>query len=171
MTNPFQIEVGNPAVNVGASGPASDISEAIEMIYPMETPDARLGWGGQWVNINYKYDASVIIPDVIVLLERCAAGDDRRMRVCFGSNTFRVDWEVNFRGDLVLVASLWECVSCASVALLNAVGEMAIGRKRFVGEWLKLLERIIADLESTPVSILDDDLLVRARRLLATRER
>ncbi len=171
MTSVFQIEVGNPSVIEGASGHASDLSEAIEMLYSMETPDAKLNWGGQWLNINYKYDASVIVPDVIELLERCVAGKDGRLRVCFGSNTFRVDWDVNFRGDLVSVISLWECVSGASVAILNAVGQLAIGRERFMGEWLKLLGRIVVDLESTPITLLDDDLLVRARRLLSKRVR
>ncbi|NXY96851.1 hypothetical protein HYE82_21180 [Streptomyces sp. BR123] len=51
-------------------------------------------------------------------------------------------------------------------SLLTERGDVTVGAEEFVGEWSKVLWRIVTDVATGSVELPDDDLLVRAKALL-----
>src|SRR5258705_95085 len=97
----FWIQAGNPRHFPILGKDVSDLSEAIEEIFPMETEDAIIVWNQSLIPISYKYDLSVMIDDVLPMLARLLDRTSGSDQVNFGSDTFQTDWSLNWtEGDL-----------------------------------------------------------------------
>lgn len=165
MTN-FHIEVGAPEKRSLQGSFANDLSEAIEMAYPMESAAAQLVWCGRPLTLNYKYDVSVIIEDVIEMLEKCREGALRQIEVSFGSNTFNAVWKLDFRADALEVNAHWNCIVGGNETILNECPSVRIDRKHFAEQWMKLLRQVVSDIQLVGIRLGDSDLLSRAKFLL-----
>ena len=162
----FQIHPGAPARRKVEGQFANDLSEAIELIYPMETDDARLVWYETSLPLNYKYDISVLIEDIVEMLEKSLESDVGRVDVNFASNTFNANWELEIRGDSIQVKARWNSVVGNCEARLNGHSILLIERSHFFNQWLGILRRVVGDTESARLRLGDPDLLNRARELL-----
>ncbi|BAY41833.1 hypothetical protein NIES2111_62290 (plasmid) [Nostoc sp. NIES-2111] len=64
----FYIQVSNPIFLYSPSEIVSDLAEAIQVIYPMETEKAFIIWNHTYIPLSYKYNLSVIIDDILPML-------------------------------------------------------------------------------------------------------
>lgn len=164
MSHVFEIDPGRPQPNVGVAGLAADLSEAVQMCFPMDTVDARLQWGGVSIPLSYKYDLSVIVEDVVELLEHCFQGCPVDIR--FGSDTFNASWSIRPQGEVVGITAEWESVVGDTEDELNRMPTQIVPKQHFLEQWSHLLGVMLAGLERTDVAIEDEQLLEAVKTLV-----
>jgi hypothetical protein len=166
----FRIEKGSPKVNTNIAGFAEDIGEAIQIAFPLETEDAMLHWGERKVPISYKYDLSVILEDVVGMLEWCKRSSSTSLDVDFGSDTFAAEWHLERQRDSLSITVLWRSVSGDHEEELNQYGPVLIQCSRFVNEWNAVLRVALSGVEGLALRIRDRSLLERVRKLMRDEE-
>jgi hypothetical protein len=162
----FGIETGSPKVNTNIAGFAEDICEAIQIAFPLETEDALLRWGKSEVPISYKYDLSVILEDVVDMLEWCKQPSTPSLDIDFGSDTFGAEWRLERRADSLSITATWRSVSGGHEDELNQLGPTIVSCARFVEEWIGLLGVALVAVEGLGLRIHEQSLLERVRTLV-----
>lgn len=162
----FRIDPGDPRPCCVAGGFADDLGDAIQIAFPLETADARVIWCGTSLPLSYKYDVSVIMEDVIGMLEWCHGRNAGRLQVNFGSDTFNADWALQLGTDSVVVTAQWNSVVGDCEKRLNESPLVMIGRSDFSDDWLRVVRRAVDGVDAARIRLADSSLLVRARRLL-----
>ncbi len=138
----FLIHPGNPVWQEPEFPVAEDLSEAIEAVFSMETEDAVMVWGNQAVPVSYKYDMSVIVEDVIFMLECLMRRNSGEETVFFSSDTFNSEWLMKWDDGRLFIDPAWNSVSGNRHGELNAVGATEVSVSHFVRQWTIVLEKI-----------------------------
>ena len=99
--------------------------------------------------LNYKYDVSFMIDDLMDLLDRLLAEESGHMRIEWPSTTFFAKWEVGWTPEQVQIESQWESVRDYLLEPLNQSGPVRVGKKAFSAEWSRLLEIVMESLKSS----------------------
>ncbi|MGE3724062.1 MAG: hypothetical protein AB7I41_00820 [Candidatus Sericytochromatia bacterium] len=118
----------------------------------METEEALLFWSGIPILLSYKYDICILIDDILPMLEILFSNLSGEYSICFPSNSFRVDWELQWQDGLLTIDSAWHEVK-GDASLLNENTQLKIGLSSFLVEWKPLLQKIISSLELSQVKI------------------
>ena len=164
IQNMFHIKAKNPCPNAGLVGDASDLAEAIQLSFPLDTDDAVLQWNQVSIPISYKYDISVILEDVLELLESCLKG--RSVEISFGSDTFSSNWKVTPVDGKVSISAYWVSVVGGVEGDLNKEPDLVVAKMHFVQQWSRLIEIALDGIKQTELQIEDLQLLYRAEALL-----
>ena len=98
---------GQPDYYKGLKVKAEDLSAAIEEVYPMDAMDAILVWNGLPVSLNYKYDISVCIEEILDLVFFLKMPVSSTKEIMFPSNTFLVEWKLNVNVESVTIKANW----------------------------------------------------------------
>ncbi len=151
----FCIQISNPRTVPCKSKKFDDLSDAIEEVYPMYTEDLYIQWNHISIRLEYKYDISVIIQDILEMLKTVLASEQGSHKVMFGSNTFCANWELEWDSEEMLIKSNWSGVMGDIENILNERSKLNISKKQFLSEWKMLLRRIILDLENLELSFED----------------
>ncbi|RLC15614.1 MAG: hypothetical protein DRI57_12580 [Deltaproteobacteria bacterium] len=138
----FLIHPGNPAWQEPENPVAEDLSEATEALFQAETEDAVMVWGNQAVPVSFKYDMSVIVEDVIFMLEFLMRRNSGEETVFFSSDTFNSEWLMKWNDDRLFIYPAWNSVAGNRHEELNAFGVMEVSVSHFVGQWTVVLEKI-----------------------------
>ena len=163
----FNIIPGNPKCNEIAQGePIEDLSEAIEILYPMEADDMILQWRGKELKLQYKYDLCVIIADILDVLEKLTDKDRRKIEVRFGSDTFNADWEIEVVDEDLRITSDWHSVVVADESEFNEIYTVTVPKRKFVQDWMIILKIINSDIQKSHFYIEDRSDLERLQRLM-----
>ncbi|MCA1223142.1 hypothetical protein [Streptomyces sp. 8L] len=144
-----------------------DLADSVSLLYPTENEYLILWWNRVPVAISYAEDVYVMVDDIIVLLETLENPEIQEAHVYWGSSDFRAEWWIDRTGEELSIDSRWDSVVGAYESLLNERRRITVDAKVFVAEWLKLLRRIVDDIARESVRMGDEDMLVRARALLA----
>lgn len=164
MSNNFYIEPKQPDPNVGLVGDASDLAEAIQLSFPLDTADAVLQWNEVSIPISYKYDLSVIFEDVLEILESCL--DGKTTEICFGSDTFNSDWAVKPQDGMVSISTYWHSVVGDTESDLNKNSDLVVPKMYFLLQWSRLVEMALSGVRQTDLNLQDPQLLYEAEALL-----
>ena len=168
----FNIQASRPQVNFEFCKDDEKISEAIESIFPMLTENAFLVWNYISIPLNYKYDISIIIEDVLQMLKTIReSSDGGKLEVSWPSNTFACDWTLIWDKSDLLIKANWRNVVGNTEHLLNASGDVNISVIEFASEWKMVLEVLIKGLEAcnyTSTQLKDMDFLYREFSLIET---
>jgi hypothetical protein len=163
----FYINPGRPTVEKPATAAAADFAEAIEVAFPMQTEDAVLHWYNAKISVGYKYDLSVIVEDIVDMLEFVTSAVQGTIDVAFPSDTFSSTWKLECSAPGMVAHVAWESLSrnerAAAVAQPRSV---SLSRQDFSAQWLKLLEVAVRAVRESGVEIADRSLLRRASALL-----
>jgi len=151
----FVIQAGSPRFDSRRGVQVADVSDAIQTIFPMITEDAFLLWDSIPVGINYKYDFSILIDDLLALLPEVINSPEGNYRVGWGSNTFRAHWFLEWKGEDLTIESKWHGISGNYQQLLNSQPQLQIRRDQFVCEWKEVLRRVIDAIDSSGVDVRD----------------
>ncbi|MEU3722805.1 hypothetical protein [Streptomyces sp. NPDC031705] len=160
----FSIQAGCPAVRRCES--AADMADAVGELYSSDAEDAILVWNLVPIRVPYGYDLAALVDDVVPLLEEVRRPDFSETDVFWGSDTFSAEWHIVREGDSLRIGARWHSTLGNYESLLAERGDSVIPVEEFVGEWGKVLRRIVADIESQSVELEDDDIFVRAKALL-----
>ena len=153
---PFWIQVGNPTT---VSSPAfrkdTDLPEALQAMFPMETEDAIVAWNHVLIPVSYKYDLSVILEDVLELLNRLVGKRRDSFSISFGSDTFQTKWQVTQVSADLRIESHWSGVSGSIEPLLNQRSLLEIPVTEFLSEWKELLRMVLDCCQRSGLSEMD----------------
>jgi hypothetical protein len=162
----FRIHTGRPVLQ-DVDGVADNLADAITLLYPLDADQLIVSWNGVPIALTYCEDVQVLVDDIVVLLERLSDPAAGSARVYWGSSTFRAEWWLRREGATLVVDSRWDSVSGAYEALLNDRARLVVDAAAFRREWLKVLRRLVEDVDAKSVALEDADMLGRARALLA----
>ncbi|MFF3723260.1 hypothetical protein ACFYYM_12950 [Streptomyces erythrochromogenes] len=161
----LSIQAGCPAVR--GCGSAADMADAVGELYPFDAEDALLVWNLVAVRLSYGHDLSVLLDDLVPLLEEIRRPSFSNAEVFWGSDTFSAEWGIVREGDSLRIRARWHSILGSYESLLAERGDAVIPAGEFIGEWAKVLRRIVTDIEAERVELEDDDLFCRAKALLA----
>ena len=160
----FSIDPKNPEPFVCLAGNASDLADAIELGFPMEAENAEIRWNNIPIPLNYKYDLSVILPDVLDVLKHCQ--EDKKIKTWFASNTFTTQWTVDTKNEMVEVHADWRSVVSKNTIQLNKVPDISVPKSHFLKQWAGLIETALAGVKRTVIVIEDTQQLHEAESLI-----
>ncbi|KYG03844.1 hypothetical protein BE21_49815 [Sorangium cellulosum] len=133
----------------------------------METEDAVLSWNHVPILLNYKYDMSTLIDDLVPLLKSLLSADEGHTLVKWGSDTFLAHWDVRWSKGVVSIDARWSEVSGGYKELLNERGKVELPLASFVAEWRGVLAVIADAIERSGVELDDDSTLRDLRSVVA----
>lgn len=122
------------------------LSEAIETIFPMMTEEAFLVWNTIYIPLNYKYDVSYMIEDILNILKYLRKETKGEMKIDWASNTFACEWFLTWDEKMLRIEAEWRSVLGHIEELLNKSNELNIEKELFMNEWKKLLEVLLENL-------------------------
>lgn len=152
---------------VGCVQPA-DGEKAVGEMYSSGAEDAVLVWNRVPIRLTYRYDIAVLLDDLVPLLEEVRRPEFSGAGVFWGSDTFSAEWELTREGGDLRIRARWHSTLGNHESSLTERGDVTVGAQEFVGEWSRILRRVVTDAEAGSVELADDDLLVRAKALLRT---
>lgn len=115
-------------------------------------------WNHVYVPLSYKYDISVMLEDILLMLDTLLSESIGSFNVLWPSNTFAAEWQMSWTQDALVVASVWVSVVGGTKELLNDLGNLEISKSAFLAEWKMLLRTLIKNLELTgPASHLEKE--------------
>ncbi|MFD9082914.1 hypothetical protein [Streptomyces erythrochromogenes] len=161
----LSIQAGCPAVR--GCGSAADMADAVGELYPVECEDAILVWNLVAVRLSYGHDLSVLLDDLVPLLEEIRRPSFSNAEVFWGSDTFSAEWSVVREGDSLRIRARWHSILGSYESLLAERGDVVVPVREFIAEWTKVPRRMVTDIETERVELEDDDLFCRAKALLA----
>lgn len=132
------------------------IEEAIEDIYMLNSEYLVMLWNHVPVLISYKYDMSILITDVLLLLKTLRTKEAGQLSIVWPSNTFRTDWLLHWRENQLTIDTRWINVIGGTESLLNHVPKLMIDKQHFCNEWKKVLEILLHDIDE---KILNENIL------------
>ncbi|MGB0356673.1 MAG: hypothetical protein ACPGC9_00345 [Cytophagales bacterium] len=142
----FFLQASQPRLAKTPNYPENSLSDAIEEIYLANSEDMIMRWNWIYVPLNYKYDLSYIIVDIMQILEALLGQDRGRFETSFPSCDFAVTWKLHWSGPQLKIDSHWEGVVGGTEPQLNAQPLLEIDKRSFLCEWKKPLVQVLADL-------------------------
>ena len=143
----FRIQSSMPRNTGDYDSEDEKLSEAIETIFPMMTEDAFIVWRTLFISLNYRYDVSYMIEDILNMLKRFRKSDIGEIDINWVSNSFSCNWKLVWDNKMLNIKSEWNNVNGHIENLLNDLNEINIEKVLFISEWKKLLEILIKNLE------------------------
>lgn len=83
---------------------------ALETVFPLYTEDAIINWNHVYVPVSYKYDLSVMVDDVLQIIEALQSSPQGRLVNHWPSNTFAASWEIDWKDGMLKIHSEWTSV-------------------------------------------------------------
>jgi len=164
----FAIQTCNPKlVRDQIPENAPDLAGAVEAIYAPCTEDAILFWNRVPVRISYRYDLSVLLDDLVPLIEQVARNNEGSEETRWASNTFSAIWQTGWDYGEIRISSHWRAVAGSYENLLNSRPTVEVPRMEFLGEWRPLLDRVRIDVKASKIRCEDVFLLNRLNKLVA----
>ncbi|MFI1914811.1 hypothetical protein [Nocardia sp. NPDC020380] len=160
----FFVQAGSPEIR--ACGAVDDFAEAVSQIYWDAEEYAVLVWNWVPILLSYSDDISVMLHDLVPLLEEVQRPGFVGCRVQWGSNTFLAQWDFSRDRELLVIDASWQSTNGSYEHLLSNRPRVSMPIRVFVDEWSKILRQILADFDSMAVVIADHDILQRTRGLL-----
>ncbi|MDO3682136.1 hypothetical protein [Paenibacillus ehimensis] len=142
----FRIQAGCPQFTGEYDEDISSLSDALEIVFPLWTEDAIIMWKNICIPIGYKYDISLMIEDILNILETLRINHSGKISVHWPTNTFACKWDITWDSNSLTIHSEWECVVGKTEDLLKQSGHVVITKEIFQSEWKRVLRNIIEGL-------------------------
>jgi hypothetical protein len=149
----FYIQVSNPRLVEEELNIEGDyvLSDILESMYHQNSEKAIITWNNIYIPLSYKYDISIMIDDIIYMLNSIIANDEGNIKFDWPSSTFDVNWEITWDKDSLRIVSHWNQVLGELNGLLNAKNVIQIKKSAFLNEWKMLLRTLHAHLQKSNV--------------------
>lgn len=152
----FEIQISNPSIRDRSHEERENLSSALLAIFPEVTEDAIMIWNWVPVRISYNFDLSVMIEDVLLMLNEILNSDHGSMVTFFGANTFTVEWSLSWVEEKIDISAKWESVAGCYEDLLNSRNVLKFNKDQFLSEWKTILKKIIIAVETSGIKIADE---------------
>lgn len=154
----FHIQVSNPIFLYSPSEIVSDLAEAIQVVFPMETEKAFIVWNYTYIPLGYKYDLSVIIDDILPMLSELISQEEGSYRFFFGSDTFNAEWDLSWYDRKLYISAKWNNLAgnLVDFALSNC-NKLETKIDVFLSEYKKLFQQLSIAIEKSEISIVEQE--------------
>ena len=149
----FSIQIGDPVTTEFCDPNDKNIEEAIETIFPLDNEFAFIIWNYIFIPITYKYDVSVMINDVLYILNEVRSKHAGRLEVHWASNTFSSVWNIKFGASKVEIKSVWYDTLGRLKNLLNEYSFIEVEKISFIEEWSKMLKFLLEKLKKSGYTV------------------
>ena len=148
MPQQFTLQASNPQPVLQFDSDDASIADAIQTIFPLNTERAFLNWNYVYVPLSYKYDLSLMIDDVIGLIETIAGNARGTTSIHWPSNTFAATWTLAWNDEHLTIDAEWRSVSGNVEQLLSARPHIVLRTGEFLAEWKRPLDIILKALSA-----------------------
>lgn len=136
----FSIQASRPRTTAKHDAEDSTLDEAIQTAFPLHTEAAFLCWDNCFIPLSYKYDISLMILDIIGMLESIIEQPSGPLHIDWASNTFAATWDIDWGRENVRIRSEWHSV-VGENRPQDLAPTMELSRHDFISEWRELLLR------------------------------
>jgi len=148
MSYRFTIQASNPRQLAEFDSNDTNLSDAVQTVFPLDAECALLVWNWLYVPLTYKYDLSMMIDDIVGLVDAMLEEPSGHRTIQWPSNTFAATWKIKWGSGVTEVEAEWISVVGETEALLTAKPKVILDSSGFIGEWRRPLEVILAALTS-----------------------
>jgi hypothetical protein len=148
MSYRFAIQASNPRFVSEFDVNDTNLSDAIQTVFPLETEYALLVWNWVYVPLTYKYDLSLMVDDMIGLVEVMISEPSGNLTIQWPSNTFAATWRIGWDSGTTKVQAEWLCVLGDTEAMLATKPNIVVQTADFIAEWRRPLEVIVSGLDA-----------------------
>ncbi|NOJ57728.1 MULTISPECIES: hypothetical protein [Myxococcus] len=148
MSLDFLIQAGLPRTLRVFDGEDESLADAVQTVFPRSAEWAFVVWRGVFIPVGYKYDLSLMVDDVVDMLEEILRQDVGGWEVSWPSNTFSSTWKMSWDGSKIAISADWDCVVGGVGSLLSDAGPVLMAKMDFVSEWkapLVVVERALRE--------------------------
>jgi hypothetical protein len=163
----FEIQICNPAIRDRSNEERETLSSAMLAVFPEATEDAFMLWNWVPVRMNYNCDLSVMMEDLLLMLNDLLKSDQGSHVTSFGANTFRAKWSLHWAAGALTIDAAWESVAGSYENLLNSRRTLEVPRDEFLSEWKSLLKKVIEAIDSSGIKIQEEQQVALLRRVEA----
>jgi hypothetical protein len=135
----FCIQAGAPRSLDVFNDDDKTLCEAMETVFPLFAEFAFIIWNNIYIPITYKYDISLMLDDIITMLEKLT-GPSGTYSIHWPSNTFEVTWAIEWEGNDVKIHGEWNSVIGNLEGLLSDNNNLELKKESFIYEWKGILE-------------------------------
>jgi hypothetical protein len=161
----FFIEPGQPTPLKAQQIIAADLSDALQDIYSMDDNNrVYLIWKTYRIPLCYKYDLSIIIEDILLMLQSLL--DSNHQTISFGSNTFNCTWSMKWNKCHITITAKWNSVVGNIEKELNELTPNTIETSHFIKQWYPILLNIKKGIEYSEIAMIDRESYTQLTHLL-----
>ncbi|MEQ7053300.1 hypothetical protein ABN764_21900 [Paenibacillaceae sp. P-4] len=142
----FIIQASCPRITGVFDSEAESLSDAIESSFPLLTENAVIVWNYVPILLGYKYDISIMIDDILEILEVLRKEDSGAKTIHWASNTFAHVWHLSWDSTQLVIKAKWGDVSGRTGQLLQNSGNVTLTKQSFSSEWKRVLQNLITAL-------------------------
>ncbi len=164
----FCVQISNPKFNLSAT--PSDIltvGDFLERCVPSESEVAIVNWNGVCIPLSYKYDLSVFIEEIMMMITALTDSEDGQFADCWPSNTFFVNWKMSWVGENLEVEADWKSLSGGVEVLAQAEPKLIIDRNQFITEWGGLVLKVLEEITHSDIYGINLETLKATQRILS----
>ncbi|MBA4156984.1 MAG: hypothetical protein H0X65_05860 [Gemmatimonadetes bacterium] len=136
-------------------------------VFPEATEDAIMIWNWVPIRINYNCDLSVIIEDLLLMLDVLLRSGHGSNTTFFGANTFRAEWTLDWANGALRIDARWESVAGSYENLLNSRHTLEVRKDQFLSEWKSLLQKVMEAIDTSGIRVAEQEQVVLLRRVEA----
>ena len=163
----FHIQHSCPKILTPVHNHYSELGEAIQNLFQIDTEMAFLFWKGHYIPMSYKYDISVCIDDIISCLEKIINANETKIFLTFGSDTFNAYWKIDCNNDELHISAQWDHLR-GQEKFIDRNIIIKISANNFISEWRGILQTIDKTLILNNILLSDEqNLLDRMRKIIA----
>jgi len=145
----FRIQVNCPRISGILNEDDESLDEAIETVFLLNTETMIMIWNDVYIPLTYKYDLSVIMKDIMIMLEKLCNSSSGKLTIHWPSNTFSSIWNFQWEDNKLKIDTRWFTVIGDTEGLLNSRNVIEIDKTSFIQEWKTLLLKIRWALEES----------------------
>jgi hypothetical protein len=157
----FYVQASNPRSLRVFDEADTLIEEAMQSVFPMWTEDAYMVWDGVRVPLGYKYTLSLMLSDVLTILERLMQHKSGSMTSHWPVQEFAAIWHLRWHEAELEIQAEWNTAPCGLQALLAAHPTLIVDKAAFISEWKQILGVVLEAL--TQAGYREDRLVDLAR--------
>jgi hypothetical protein len=139
----FSIQVSNPRISGDYDPEDVNLDECIQTSFVLNTEMAFIEWQGIFIPLTYKYSISIMLLDILILLQELLDKQSGELDITWPTNEFSVRWIISWQHDSLTIEANWKCVIGKTEELLNNLEPLRVNKYEFIYEWRELLSVII----------------------------
>ncbi|MBK9260816.1 MAG: hypothetical protein IPM54_13480 [Polyangiaceae bacterium] len=140
MNYRFAVQASNPRRLTAFDADDQSLSDAIQTVFPLEAEYAVLVWNWIYIPLSYKYDVSLMVDDVIGLIDAVLSNSTGKRVIEWPSNTFSATWNVEWSAETTTIDAQWHSVLGETESILALRPKLVVATVDFISEWKRLLE-------------------------------
>jgi hypothetical protein len=135
----FSIQVSNPISISILNNEDESIEDAIESIFTLDSEYAFIIWNHIFIPISYKCDVSVMINDIIIMVNEIEKNVTGTLEIHWPSNTFSAVWEMKNDPADIWIDATWNNTLGGLLEILRTRASVNLPKAVFCYEWKKII--------------------------------